>query len=319
MGISIAHGEPIQTPRLTTTPHRLIEQSLMGDTLDDLTILGIVVNHVIRRAVLTEMISQCGIGMTHCHVVIAPVVGESRRLEQQFQINHIVDNHSKLPTVGRAPTPAADTPHPLVETRGKCLSRLDDDITIGLIASQAISLTKRVVHHKSQIVRTAMILHVLNQPRVLCCLFTPEIIVRIFVHLPQRAGEETRAPVAHANQTQRAVFLHTAWHHPTFVGRMLSSSLGILQQVAQLCVGSRKGMIHATWLVIQQEEPIGKMLHHMLLRQTQIIRAFRIQQIQAIQVFGKQVLFIVPLANLLIRPRLHLFSQILGQEIGGLL
>ena len=105
MSVAIAHGEAVKAPALSAAPHALVEKPLMGDTFDHVSPLRIVVNHVVRRHVITEMVPHGGVGMVDGNIVETLVARNPRSLKQQFEINHVVDDDRKLPAVGRAPTP----------------------------------------------------------------------------------------------------------------------------------------------------------------------------------------------------------------------
>ena len=77
MGVAIAHREAIETPALTTTPYRLVEETLVGDALDDAAILGIVIHHMIGGIVLAEMIAHGSVGMGNGNVVVALVARDA--------------------------------------------------------------------------------------------------------------------------------------------------------------------------------------------------------------------------------------------------
>ena len=86
----------------------------MREALDDLARLRVIVHHMIGGVVGTEMILERLLRMADSDVIVFLVVGEEGRLEQEFQIHHIVDDDGKLPPVGGAPAPGPDAAHFLV-------------------------------------------------------------------------------------------------------------------------------------------------------------------------------------------------------------
>ena len=121
----------------------------MGDALDHTAIRRVVIHHMIRGIILTEMILHRGIGMRHGDVVVLLITRQSTGLEEQFEIHHIVDDHGKLPTVGCSPTPTADTSYGLIIAGDERVGGLYDHIPVRLFTGILPRLAKRVIHHKA--------------------------------------------------------------------------------------------------------------------------------------------------------------------------
>ena len=105
VGITIAHGESIESPSLATAPDTLVEKSLMREAFDDASIFRIIVDDVVRGIVVAEMVLHRGVGMVHSDVVELLVARDTRSLEEQFEVHHVVDDDGILPTAGSAPIP----------------------------------------------------------------------------------------------------------------------------------------------------------------------------------------------------------------------
>lgn len=74
-------------------------------------------------------------------------------------------------------------------------------------------------------------------------------------------------------------------------------------------------MVYIRSTHIKQIETVGKVKDPVFLIQPEIILPLRIQQISAVQVFAKFLLFFLPATDLLIRPCLDILAYISGQKI----
>ena len=289
----------------------------MCESLDDTAIGRVVVDDVIRRSVGSEVVLHRLVGMTHGDVPETSVARDECCLEEKLQVEHVVDNHCKLPTVGRSPVPRTNAAHSLVVAGDECAGRAYHNIAIRLLTRQLPCFAERVVDHEAQIVTAVVHFHTLDGPRVADGLLAPEGIVAVLIHLPELTGEETTAPVGLAHHSQTAVALHAARHQrPVFL--LGANLVGLSQLVAQLHVGTRKGVVGSVGGVIEQVEMVGEPLHEVLLGASQIVLALCVEQRQPIDVFCQLALFVVPLADLLIRPLADVLSQIGSQEVGSL-
>ena len=163
-----------------------------------------------------------------------------------------------------------------------------------------------------------MVLHLFDGPGVADRLLTPEGIVRILIHVPQFATEESAAPVGLTHHTQIAVLLHATWHQRPVLA-VLAYLVCLAELVAQLHVSTGKGIVGEVGRIVEQEETIGKTTDDVVLGQLQVVGALGFEQVETIEVLGQFVLLVVPLADLLIGPLLHLSAHIRGQEVGGFL
>ena len=317
VGVAITHRETVEAPALSATPYRLVEETLVGDALDDTAILGIVVHHMIGRIVLAEMILHGGVGVRNGDVMIALVARDTGCFEEQFEVHHVVDDDRILPTVGRAPTPAADASHGVVVTGDERLGSLHNNVAIGLFARQFPSLAKRVIDHEAQVVASTVVLHLFDGPGVADCLLTPEGVVRILIHVPQLAAEESAAPVGLAYHTQISVLLHAAWHQRPVL-TVLANLVHLFELIAKLHVSTSEGIVGEVGRIVEQEEAVGKATDDIVLGQFQVVGAIGVEQIETIEILGHLVLLVVPLADLLIGPLLDLLAHIRSQEFGSL-
>ena len=195
--------------------------------------------------------------MVHGHIPVNGIARQLRGTEQHFQVHHIVDDDRIFPSVAVV-VPRADAFHLRAVAGNQSLGTLQHHILVRAFTRQFIRLSKAVVHHKAEVVRALVPLGFFNRPGPRDGSPAPVIIMRIGIYLPQRAGEEPRAPIVGMYHSQRTVFMDAARHDatPGSILLLFLCFVGALHGKFQLFAGKGIGVIHFGGLHIEQVEAV---------------------------------------------------------------
>ena len=195
--------------------------------------------------------------MVHGHIPVNGIARQLRGTEQHFQVHHIVDDDRIFPSVAVV-VPRADAFHLRAVAGNQSLGTLQHHTLVRAFTRQFIRLSKAVVHHKAEVVRALVPLGFFNRPGPRDGSPAPIVIMRIGIYLPQRAGEETRAPIVGMYHSQRTVFMDAARHDatPGSILLLFLCFVGALHGKFQLFAGKGIGVIHFGGLHIEQVEAV---------------------------------------------------------------
>ncbi len=92
--------------------------------------------------------------------------------------------------------PRADGSYFILIAGGQCFCRFEHNVAIGRVAGEAVTVSETAIYFEAHVVGLAVGFLAFYRSREFKCLFFPEIIAGVFIHIPQLSGEETAAPVA---------------------------------------------------------------------------------------------------------------------------
>ena len=138
--------------------------------------------------------------MSHCHLIVSGVARELGRLEEQFQIHHVVDDDGTFPAPFRLPAvsfhvPALDDLGLLVETCAERLGRLDHHVLIFFLMAQAETVAVAAVDDEADVMVPGEITGLIKSLGVFLCQRQQRGIAGQFIQIPHAAGEEPAPPV----------------------------------------------------------------------------------------------------------------------------
>ena len=125
-------------------------------------------------------------------------------------VHHVVDDHDVLRAevaaalLGRVP--AADEAELVVVARAERGGRVVKELGVALVTGEAQAVAGRAVGAEADVVVARVMAQGLDQAfRVGDGLLLPEIVLRVLVEVPERAGEEAAAPVPGLDHDKLAV------------------------------------------------------------------------------------------------------------------
>ena len=130
------------------------------------------------------MVLHCCIGVVDGNLPVDGVAGLPGGPEQHLQVHQIVDDDGELPLVAVV-VPRTDALYLLVVAGYQRPGALQHYIFVGTFAGQLIGFAEAVVHHETEVVGAFVPFGFFYHPGVADGLLTPEVIVRVGIHLPQ--------------------------------------------------------------------------------------------------------------------------------------
>ena len=184
------------------------------------------------------------------HVHELPVTGQGGGHREQLQVHHIVHDDDEIPLFPGLRIPGAGAADRRAETRGQGVAGIDDHLPVIVPARQAPAVAVAAVDHESDIVVVPVVLlrsHSLRHPSGG---IQDGRIARIFIEIPQGAGEKARHPVFGVTGLQDSVF----------------------HRIDQAAVQVLDGLIHPHRLQDGEVHLLLDELRHLLLRSSRLER-----------------------------------------------
>ncbi|MNT39558.1 hypothetical protein D3C86_1282840 [compost metagenome] len=130
----------------------------------------IIVNYMIGAIVRSKMILHRRVCMTYSDMIIARVPGQFCCFKKQFQIEHVINNDRKIPTMAIM-IPRTDASDLRIKACCQSFSGLDNDIPIMCIGCKTITVTNTTENLKA---------HIMGFPIILFAFYTSGQFTRQF-------------------------------------------------------------------------------------------------------------------------------------------
>ena len=208
--LAVHHREAVDAPRVAARPGALHVAALARVVGAHAAGDGIVVEDVVGAAVRTVVVRVRDVGLAARDLVRLRVAAVLRVPLEELEVHHVVDDHDVLRAevaaalLGRVP--AADEAEVVVEARAERGGRVVQELGVALVAGEAQAVAGRAVGAEAHVVVARVMAQGLDQAlRVGDGLLLPEIVLRVLVEVPERAGEEAAAPVLGPDHDELAV------------------------------------------------------------------------------------------------------------------
>ena len=208
--LAVHHREAVDAPGVSARPGALHVAALARVVGAHAAGDGIVVEDVVGAAVRTVVVRVRDVGLAARDLVRLRVAAVLRVPLEELEVHHVVDDHDVLRAevaaalLGRVP--AADEAELVVVARAERGGRVVQELGVALVAGEAQAVAGRAVGAEAHVVVARVVAQGLDQAfRVGDGLLLPEIVLRVLVEVPERAGEEAAAPVLGLDHDKLAV------------------------------------------------------------------------------------------------------------------